>query len=157
MILFDMDYPTIFRQMFAESEKIEFYLQKKLEKVTTLKAGHYLPPNIFYDVVTLPKSNNTYLLYWLLGDCERFYFDDNKSREKNMCCGSVLLVPDKRGQQYGMVYKRYKMFFGETAPYVDGLTIFTPHFYSRYRERFGLPPDMKTIDCLTTFSVRNLN
>lgn len=157
MILFDMDYPTIYRQMFSESDKIEYYLRKNLTKVTSLKQGRYIAPHYFYDIIKMPKSNNTYMLYWNIPDFEAFYYDDYKIREKNVCCGAILLVQDKKGRQHGITYKRYKVQVKDTFGLVDGLYIFSPHFFSRYRERFEIPQEVKSNDNLAAFAARNLN
>lgn len=157
MILFNMDYPSIFRQMFSESEKTEYYLQKKIDKVISGKEGFCVEPSSFYDIVTMPKTNNKYLLYWRVGNMNALLTSSNKNMEKYLVSGSMLLLNDQKGQQYGITYKRYKSYDQEEVQLVDGINVFTPHFFSRYRERFVPDKNIKAIENIALFAARNLN
>lgn len=157
MILLDMDYPAVFRQIYAESEKVNYYLQKNLKDVLYEKRGKYIGPNSYYDLVTMKDSNNRYLLYWHITDIEDLYKNGFRTAEKNILYGPVLLLNDKDGKLHAISYKRYKMFLDNQLIWMDCLYTYTPHFFSRYKERYGLPKEMTNIDVIGYFSNRNLN
>lgn len=142
--------------MHDEIEKVQFYLQKNIKKVIERKQGKYLEPCTFYDTITLKDSHNTYLLYWYIPNIKAFYYDDCKSRDKNLLSGSMLLTKDKNGQTMGVVYKKYKAQKEDTILWLEGMNVFTPHFFSRYRERMNLT-NLSVMDLIATFSARNLN
>ena len=158
MILSDMDYPTIFKQMYEESEKVEYYEKKMLPKVASLKSGKYIEPYYFYDIVTIGKTNNTYLLYWNISDPQQFYLDGCTAKDKYCLHGNVLLIKDDKGQQHAIAYKNYKaVVVNNNTQRMHGLNVYTPHFFSRYRERFEQPAEYTATDLIAVFSARNLN
>ena len=157
MVLFSMDYPTIFKQIYDESEKVEFYLKKNIKKVFLGKQGRYISPNIHYDIVTMPNTHNQYLLYWNIPDPEAFYFGNCALKEKNSLSGSALLLKDNEGKQHAITYKRYKTFVNKQLFWTDGLHTFTPHFFSRYRERMDIESRASINDVIAAFCARNLN
>jgi len=148
MILFDDNYEKIYKLMMEENEQVHYYMQKFSKKLKKKYTEHPELPIWHYELVTLPKSNNTYLIYYYSMTYKEIIHD-------SYYCGSVLLLNGNDGQRLAVGLRKMSM-KGEAMPddvkyLVFSLQIFTGHFLSRYRERMKFPDSMSTYDVIASF------
>ena len=130
-----------------EKEQINYYILKNAKKVQ--KEFYYSQklPCWIYKTITLPKTNNTYLIY--------YYAMNRRECDTGSCfIGSVLLLNDNEGRRWAIALRTFRE-IKKNLGIIDSLQIFTGHFFSRYKERYPYMKDLPTLDLIATFFGRN--
>lgn len=148
MILINMDYASIYRQMSDEHDTVLYYLHK-YEKQAFKQFKQSDVPCLYSKEITLPKSGNKYLLYY-------YMLNEQEKLHGSCTFGNVLLLNDDRGQINAIRLMKVREARNETIKNQDTLHFFTAHFFRRYRERFTAFGNQSTLDLIGTFCGRNL-
>jgi len=147
MILYDTDYSTIYKQMSAEREKVEYWKQKNAKKVLKQFRDSPEVPIFYHEIRTMPTTNNKYLLW--------YYAMTRDECEEGLCyAGAVLLLHDKQGKRVAICLKTLSEMNSINA-IVDTLQIFSGHFFSRYKERYPYLKEQDPISVMVQFFGRN--
>lgn len=145
MILESTPYHAVIKTMKDENAKYMFFVEKESMKIKKMR---YHDRFTYYSIYTHPISKNTYM-FWCGKIVTKTWF--LKSGNHNMRSGACLMVNTSDGGR--MVYCLAKKSDGGRI--VDAMTVYTSHFFKRYRERCLKDDSMPTNDVISTFFVRN--
>lgn len=147
MILQDTPYGEIFRVMEREREKVNWNLEKELNRyhkeILKRKRTCRQYPLLHHCYYTVPDSKNRYLLWF-------------RNHGESICFGPALVVNQDDGSRQ-LICLDYFTFKGEDGKTVrqDALRVFTGHFLRRYRERCHFGEGLSTEDLIAFFMDRN--
>lgn len=145
MILESTPFDIVLQTLHSEREKTLFFQRKMVARLKP----EMLRYDCFSAVYTHPESKNKYL-FWCgpITTKTRFQRIGNSNFRSGMC----LLVETAKGER--MVYSyAHKNIPGEGV--VDTIMVFTAHFFQRYRERFGIGPEVSAEELICIFLNRN--
>ena len=146
MILADSDYPTIYKGIKSELDKVAFAVKKEEGKAKKIFYNSATFPCCHNTTYTVPSSQNKYLIW---------YYCHNP-KEAQFCTyyyGFSLLLTDSDGKQFAVLCRPYK---NKERKREESIQVFSGHFFSRYRERMKLGNKMSTYDLMTFFFGRNV-
>lgn len=150
MILSTDNYQRIYSQLRDEREAVRYHLRKNEKYMEKRMRSARTVPVWCCDTITMPKTGNTYLLY---------YYAATWGEVSTGSCwsGAPLLVNDENGRRVAFMYRYMSERDTETKAEIayDTLQVYSGHFFSRYRERMGLPDRLSTNDVIATFFGRN--
>lgn len=150
MILSTDNYRRIYNQLMDEREKVRYYLLKNEKGIFRKFRETQKTPVWYHDTVTMPKTRNTYLLY--------YYAMYHREAADNYCWkGAPLLVNDEKGHLVAIMLRKMYETDSDTdeTVYFDALQVYSGHFFSRYRERMAMPDSLSTNDIIANFFGRN--
>lgn len=155
MIIFDGDYDRIYRQMLDEDAKVKYYIDKLQGGIVKKFRQQRTFPIWHYEQITLPKSNNTYLIYYYVKDAVE------ANRMFNHFWGALLLLNTNNGNRLILSLREVTLreLKIDTLKLKDHetheLQVYSGHFFSRYRERMNLPSEWSVNDVIANFFGRN--
>lgn len=135
MIIFNGDYDRIYRQMLDEDAKVKYYIDKLQGGIVKKFRQQRTFPIWHYEQITLPKSNNTYLIYYYVKDAVE------ANRMFNHFWGALLLLNTNNGNRVILSLREVTLreLKIDTLQLKDHetheLQVYSGHFFSRYRER----------------------
>lgn len=150
MILSTDNYQRIYDQLRNEREAVRYHLRKNEKYMEKRMRSARSVPVWCCDTITMPKTGNTYLLYY-------YALTWNEIRGGTCWNGAPLLVNDENGHRVAIMLRHMMERDTETKEEMsyDTLQVYSGHFFSRYRERMGLPDRLSTNDVIATFFGRN--
>ena len=150
MILSTDNYQRIYEQMLSERERTRYYLQKNSKKMDQMLCSAKSVPVWYCETITMPKTNNTYLLY---------YYAATKGEVITRSCwsGAPLLINDENGHRVAVMLRKMTESdpMAKTETKYMSLQVYYGHFFSRYRERMKLPDSLSTNEVITAYFGRN--
>lgn len=153
MIIFDGDYSRLLHQMMEEVDRVNYYRVKCQNGIVRKFRQTKVFPVWYSEVITLPRSNNTYLVYYYAKNANENDFRFNHFH------GALLMLNDEKGHRMVVTYRdmtiRKETAKGLVDSDVNVLQVYSGHFFSRYRERMGLSTELTANDLITTFFGRN--
>ena len=150
MILSTDNYQRIYDQLRDEREAVRYYLRKNERFMEKRMRSARTVPVWCCDTITMPKTSNTYLLYY-------YALTWNEIRGGTCWSGAPLLVNDENGHRVAIMLRHMMERDTETKeeiPY-DTLQVYSGHFFSRYRERMNLPDRLSVNDVIAFYFGRN--
>ena len=150
MILSTDNYQRIYEQLRDEREAVRYHLRKNEKYMEKRMRSARTVPVWCCDTITMPKTGNTYLLYY-------YALTWNEIRGGTCWSGAPLLVNDENGHRVAIMLRHMMERDTETKeeiPY-DTLQVYSGHFFSRYRERMGLSDKLSTNEVITAYFGRN--
>lgn len=150
MILSTDNYRRIYDQLMDEREKVRYYLRKNTKKMDRLLRDAESVPVWYCETITMPRTNNTYLLY---------YYAATIGEVMTGSCwsGAPLIMNDENGHRVAIMLRG----MAEKNPITNSetkymsLQVYSGHFFSRYRERMGLSDKLSTNEVITAYFGRN--
>lgn len=147
MILTKTPYDIILKEIQNESEKVWYHERKGRTEAGKAFLKNPVLPFIHYKTYTVPKSKNTYLIW--------YYADTfNQAFYERFVGGWCLLLNEDNGKRmiYSLAVTPVERFSNVTR---DTLISFTGHFFSRYRERMNFPDSVSPIELIVRYIARN--
>lgn len=150
MILSTDNYKRIYEQLLDEQVKVHYYLQKNANKMNKQLRSAKSIPVWYCETITMPKTNNTYLLY---------YYAATKGEVITGSCwsGAPLLINDENGHRVAVMLRKMTESDprAKTETKYMSLQVYSGHFFSRYRERMNLSASLSSNDVITAYFGRN--
>lgn len=148
MIVYDEDFRTLYMQMWAERERVDYYLKKCQKRALRYLAVHKAPCQ-YTETITFPDTKNTYLLY--------YHCSTEAERRSGSCFwGNMLLLNGRDGHRIVVRLMTVAERSGKIQGTRDTLQVFTGHFFSRYRERFSGAGGPQSAEFIASFAGRNM-
>ena len=152
MILPDTSYENMYEVLSDEFEKVRYQrtknLRKKLKEHLKKPASLYQINNkriCYYDYYTVPDSQNKYI-YWVYADSLAELVENKYNTD------AALIVTNDKGQKNLIVLNKIIDTDGNIR---QRLAIYTGHFFSRYRERMKINPDISSEELMLRYFHKN--
>lgn len=150
MILCTDNYQRIYEQMRDERDRTRYYLQKNSKKMERLLRDAKRAPVCYCETITMPKTGNTYLLYY-------YSLTMNEIMSGSCWSGAPLIMNDQDGHRVAIMLRSMTERDTKTkeeTPY-DSLQVYSGHFFSRFRERMNISSSISTNELIAAFFGRN--